>query len=57
MPKSKKLRPSSTPGRSKGWNCRASPQDRSFARNSRSYKHPNYSSWKKQGSKEPGVRA
>ena len=40
-----KGRSSSTPGRSKGLNCQATPDERFFAKKSRSYKYPGYEEW------------
>ncbi len=36
---------STTPGISKGDNCKATPLDKWMAKAGRSYKHPEYSNW------------
>ncbi|MFH1209361.1 MAG: hypothetical protein V1663_01055 [archaeon] len=41
----KKIRPSQTPGKMKGENCKSTILDRHMAKTSRSYKHPKYSAW------------
>lgn len=42
---------SSTPGKTKGDNCKASPMDRTFARKSRAYRMREYDNWGKDGTK------
>lgn len=38
-------KPSHTPGKLKGENCKASPMDRFYAKRSRSYKSKGYATW------------
>uniref|UniRef100_A0A6M3LIZ9 Uncharacterized protein n=1 Tax=viral metagenome TaxID=1070528 RepID=A0A6M3LIZ9_9ZZZZ len=41
----KNKRPSQTPGKMKGENCKCTILDRYMAKTNRSYKHPEYASW------------
>lgn len=37
--------PSQTPGKSKGWNCQATPLAKGIAKRNRSYKMKEYRAW------------
>jgi len=46
----------STPGTSKGGRCQASAEQRYMAKSSRSYKSPNYQTWRNEMDKLNGKR-